>query len=413
MTTTTSLGPGAAIHHVVVIVQENHSFDSYFATYCRDHLDAATRRPVCDGGPTTYPATGTAPVTLDDAALAGHDPNHDRSCEIPEIDAGKMDGYTGAPAATGTCGAPFNYAYAADGPSSPIAYYDQLASAGSLADRYFQPVVGASSSNDMYLWTTRFVFADNAVEPLAVGRQCSITKAQQLDDVSSPTTNQNLGKTLSDAGVTWAWYADGYAAMQAAGPSCPPPPAECGAHWQFYPCTFDPSDIPAEYYASSVDRPDHMRDYARLASDIATATLPSVVFVKALGYRSEHPGLGTTLSDGVAFVRRTVDAIGQSKLADDTLVLLTWDESGGYYDHVAPPATSAVDSQPYGPRVPLVAIGRFAQAGAVSHQVMEHSSIARFIEWNWLGGATGQLGGRDQTVNNLGSMLDPRLRVPS
>jgi phospholipase C len=65
-----------------------------------------------------------------------------------------------------------------------------------------------------------------------------------------------------------------------------------------------------------------------------------------------------------------------------------------------------VDGQPYGPRVPLLAIGPFARKGTISHTTMEHSSIVKFIEWNWLGG-TGQLGARDATVNNLGSMLDP------
>ena len=82
-------------------------------------------------------------------------------------------------------------------------------------------------------------------------------------------------------------------------------------------------------------------------------------------------------------------------------------ESGGYFDHVSPPANSAVDGQPYGARVPLLAVGRFARQNLVSHTSMEHSSIVKFVEWNWLGARTGQLGGRDGVVNNLGSLLDP------
>jgi len=66
----------------------------------------------------------------------------------------------------------------------------------------------------------------------------------------------------------------------------------------------------------------------------------------------------------------------------------------------------------YGTRVPLLAVGPFAGKGSISHVVMEHSSIVKLIEWNWLGHATGQLGGRDLHVNNLGSMLDPALRIP-
>jgi len=67
----------------------------------------------------------------------------------------------------------------------------------------------------------------------------------------------------------------------------------------------------------------------------------------------------------------------------------------------------SVDNQPYGTRIPLLAIGRFAQKGTVSHVQMEHSSIVKFLEWNYLGGKTGQLGARDTVVNNIGSLLDP------
>jgi Phosphoesterase family len=138
--------------------------------------------------------------------------------------------------------------------------------------------------------------------------------------------------------------------------------------------------------------------------------LPSVVFVKALGFNSEHPGSGTKLSSGVAFVQQTVDAIQRSKLAKDTLVLVTWDESGGYYDHVAPPTASAVDQQPYGPRVPMLAVGRFARRGT-SHT--KRSSTRRSRDSSRLKGKTGQLDGRDQVVHNLGSVLTANLKVPS
>src|SRR5947209_2699648 len=400
-----------AIKHVVVIVQENHTFDNYFANYCEGRVDTKRRRE-CDGGPSTYPGTTTAPVVLDDNSMAAFDPNHTQSCQTAEINGGKMDGYLTASPSERRCGAPDNFSYAAAGASSPVAYYQQLATKGAFADHYFQPVTGESSSNDMYLWTTRFVFKDNDVEPDAVGKQCSTnSNVQQYDD--STGANKNIGKTLSDAGVSWAWYAEGYSAMQGAGSSCPPAPAGCGIQVQTYPCVYDPSDIPAEYYASSADKAATMRDYSQLSTDIASGGLPSVVFVKALGFNSEHPGSGTKLSSGVTFVQQTVDAIQRSKLAKDTLLLVTWDESGGYFDHVAPPPASAVDQQPYGPRVPLLAVGRFARRGTVSHQTLEHSSITKFVEWNWLEGKTGQLEGRDRVVHNLGSVLGATLKVPS
>jgi len=143
-----------------------------------------------------------------------------------------------------------------------------------------------------------------------------------------------------------------------------------------------------------------------------TATLPAVTYIKALGYKTEHPGYGDTVSAGTTFVGATVDAIEGSTYAPNTLILVTWDEGGGFFDHVTPPAANPVDNQPYGTRVPLLAIGPLANAGTVSHVTMEHSSIVKFIEQHWFG-QTGQLNGRDATVANIGSLLDPRLGVPA
>jgi phospholipase C len=111
--------------------------------------------------------------------------------------------------------------------------------------------------------------------------------------------------------------------------------------------------------------------------------------------------------DGRVFVE-------QSSYASSTLVLLTWDEGGGFFDHVPPPApvptTADEDGSgkptPYGTRVPLLAIGPFTRKGTVSHVPMEHSSIVRFLEYNFLG-HVGQLEARDAVVNNMGSLLDP------
>ncbi len=174
-----------------------------------------------------------------------------------------------------------------------------------------------------------------------------------------------------------------------------------------------PERHPAEYVPGQSDEPTHIRDYTHLASDINANALPAVSFVKGLGYHSEHPGLGDTLSSGVQFVTQTVNEI--TSHVPDALVLLTWDESDGYFDHVAPPVgtgASAVDGQAYGPRVPLLALGFGAAGGIVSHTQLEHSSIVKFIEWNFLG-ATGQLHARDNAVHNLGSLLSPKLHVPS
>ena len=394
-------GPRARtnIQHVVVIWQENHTFDNYFGRYC---TAPAGSNPTCTDGPACCEAmparepSGASPIALDDAANGRRDPDHSRACESQQVHGGAMDRFvTGATGAG--CSDPGNFAVA---PPEAVAAYHAFAREGALADRYFQPEVGSTSANDMHLAVARHVFDDNTVAPEAMHAGCnSLSPRMRL-------TGRTVADVVLDAGFTFATYIEGYQAARAAAPDCMQAPDECPAHRGIYPCTYDPSDIPFAYYGRFADNPTYMRDYGALARDIAAGALPHVVFVKALGYRTEHPGYSTTVSDGMRFVSGVVSAIRGSRYASDTLVLLTWDEGGGYFDHVAPPARNAVDNQEYGTRVPLLALGRFARRNVVSHAVMEHASIVKFIEFNFTG-MTGQLGARDVMANNLGSLLDP------
>jgi phospholipase C len=131
--------------------------------------------------------------------------------------------------------------------------------------------------------------------------------------------------------------------------------------------------------------------------------------VKAREYHNEHPNV-STISDGISFVTSTLSMIATSSYADSTLVLLTWDEGGGFFDHVSPPPSIDTDDNgvavPYGTRVPMLAIGKFARVGTVSHVELEHSSVVRFLEYNFIG-QVGQLGFNDAKVHNIGSLLDP------
>jgi phospholipase C len=394
------------IKHVIIVVQENHTFDNYFGKYCTAATGSAptctTGPACCEAGPAHDP-TGASPVVLDDAQNSGvfNDRNHFADCETAEIDGGLMDKFvTGAATVGGnTCSAPGNFAYA---PTTLIQPYLDMAANGAIGDRYFQPIIGQSSANDMYLARANFVFADNTYEPNSLGNNCG----------SVPPIMDFSGTTIADLliahGIGWSWYAGGYAAMKAAAPSCPMPPSDCAIGLKRYPCVYDPSDVPFAYYVSTKDKPGMFKDFdADFAADLAAGTLPPVAFVKGIGYKTEHPSGMITISAGVTFVKGLVDAVAASSLASSTLVLVTYDEGGGFFDHVAPPATSTVDGKSYGTRVPFIAVGAFVKKNYVSHVTMEHSSIVKFIEWNWLGGTTGQLMTRDATVNNIGDVLDP------
>ncbi|GAC1580927.1 MAG: hypothetical protein NVS3B20_11750 [Polyangiales bacterium] len=388
------------IKHVVIIVQENHTFDSYFGRYCTAITGSnptCTEGPgCCEAAPKTEP-TGSEPVILDDKENGEFNPDHDQPCEVAELNAGKMDQFVTGPA----CGNKRNVAYA----TAPLmdVYWD-YAHNNALADRYFQPIAGQSTANDMYFARARYVFTDNEFLPKgATGTVCQFAQ---------PTAEYNdltLGDLLTQSKVSWTWYSEGYQAMidaQKLG-NCPEPPPLCPIPVPVYPCTYDPGDVPFAFYPSARDKPQSMRDYVNFILAVDSGTLPAVSFVKAVGYHSEHPAVGITITAGVTFVKGVVDRVMKSPYAKDTLVILTYDEGGGYFDHVSPPKTSAVDNQPYGTRVPMLAIGTFARKNTVSHVTMEHSSLVKVIEWNWLSRTTGQLGNRDKVVHNIGSMLDP------
>lgn len=384
------------IRHVIVVSQENHTFDNYFGRYCTAPPGS---NPTCTEGPACCEAaperepSGSMAVTLDDDLNASRDPDHTAPCESAEIHGGLMDRFvTGTP-----CADRRNFAVA---PPSAVTTYHDFARAGALADRYFQPIVGQTSANDMYFAAAQWVFTDNEVQPYAIGQGCNPT---------TPTA-QYVGRTtiadlLLDAGVRVAFYAEGYRRMRDSA-VCPLPPSDCAHRLPTYPCNYDPSDIPFNYYRQFADNPAFLKDWEEFARDLDGPDLPDVAYVKAVGYHTEHPGYGTRISVGMQWVAALVNRVRASRYADDTLILITWDEGGGYFDHISPPPTSAVDMRDPGTRVPLIALGPFARTNVVSHVPMEHSSIVKFLEFNYLG-ATGQLHARDAVVNNIGSLLDP------
>jgi phospholipase C len=144
---------GSCIQHLVVIVQENHTFDNHFGGYC---TATPGSNPTCNVGPSCcekMPATepsGTAATVLTDLENESYDPNHTADCEASEIDNGKMDGYVTADGGA-ACQSAQNVAIS---DPSVIQPYWTLAASGAIADHYFQPSIGESSANDMFLHRT-------------------------------------------------------------------------------------------------------------------------------------------------------------------------------------------------------------------------------------------------------------------
>jgi phospholipase C len=419
------------IEHVVVIVEENHTFDSYFGSYCTapaySNPTCTKGAKCCEAAPATDP-NGFAPIPLTDVANYDSDHDHGVLCEVCQIDDGGMDHYTdgGCPNSVGgfagfvtyDCSAPENFMIASD--PNEMATYWGYANRYALADHYFQPIAGGTSSNDMYFAVSHYEFSDNDVMPNAVANGCTTNSSPQ-PGVSFPGRT-TIADLLIAGGFSFGVYADGYADAYMAYPGCPSPGGTCREQFLTSACVYDPSDVPFQYYPQFTDDLAYMHDLTSLFTDVSAGTLPDFAYVKYRTTGNEHPEW-SYVTDGEQNVDAVVQAIlGSPKYQSNTLILLTWDEGGGFFDHVSPPPSienypadagaRAGQPIPYGTRVPMLALGAFAQQGAISHVQLEHSSVVRFLEWNFLGpDAQGAIhatdpSARDNAVNNLGSLLD-------
>jgi phospholipase C len=128
---------------------------------------------------------------------------------------------------------------------------------------------------------------------------------------------------------------------------------------------------------------DHIQLHADYFQAVKAGTLPSVSWVMPYSGASEHPGNGKPLTNGQAHVTRVVNAIMRTPLWDTTAIFLTWDDWGGFYDHVVPPR---VDENGYGIRVPGLLISPWAKGGTIDHQTLSFDAYLKFIEDLFLGG---------------------------
>jgi phospholipase C len=298
-----------------------------------------------------------------------------------------------------SCSSPFNFAIADN--TSAKNYYS-WASSYAIADNFFQSAIGASSENDMYFATGKFLFLDNE----AVPQNSNLNGARCYTHGFRSYSSTTIADLLNYCSIDWTFYAEGY--------------DQNPTRTQCYPYYYDASDDAFTYFPSLINSSEvwsrNFRDYKSLYSDITNGTLPAVSYVKGLGIHSEHPGI-STITAGETISQNISDAITASNTyRANTVIFIFPDESGGYYDHVSPPVRSTFDNQSYGSRIPFIAVGDQVKRNYVSHVQMEMSSLIKFIEWNWLNGEPGQLGTRDALVNNIGDLFDNQktgVNIPS
>jgi phospholipase C len=348
------------IRRVVILLQQGRSFDSYFGHYCQARPGS---EPSCEEGPACCEGMPSAIPGADQCRQLNPEddayvPNGSGACLREKMNGGAMDRFA-VSSLTG-CGDPRDFACDQLGhPGNPIGAYHELARKGALADRYFASIADSAELNFIYLMLTGFW-------PQIEG--ASFDSLDALTGYSQIPGALYLADPVSPQGQTEPYYYDG--------------------HWAYF------------------------RYLNELAYDIATEQLPAISIAIAGPDADESPGQSSSLSKGIAFTTQIANQIAASpRYADETLIIITHLTSGGFYDHVSPPPPPPADIDPakfpYGPRVPFLALGAGVRGNHVSHAPLEHSSITRFIEWNWFNGQTGQLGFRDRFVNNLGSLFDP------
>jgi phospholipase C len=359
--------PATPIDHLVVLMQENHTFDNYFGTFPGvDGLSSS----ICIPKDLGVPAAGcAAPYHLDSLRTA--DLDHGTPSAETAYDAGAMDGFYIAQARRNLPGSvSMGYYNGTD-----IPFYWNLATNYVLADRFFSSALGGSEINHWY-W---------------VAARSSGRLGPDGYDV------QTIFDRLQAAGVSWKFYVQRY------DPSVTFRTVQVGAGnasqitW-----------VPLLSIARFVDDPalkSHIVDASQYYTDLQNGTLPQVAFIVPNGASEHPPG---DIGRGSTFATSFIDGLMRSEAWSQSLFVLTWDDWGGWYDHVAPPQ---IDSEGYGFRVPALMISPYAPAGAVDGTTYDFTSILRFIELNW---DVAPLTARDASANSIGSALrfDQAPRAP-
>jgi len=258
-----------------------------------------------------------------------------------------------------------------------------------LADNFFSSMYGGSFPNHLYFTAAT---SDNIVQNPVGDRHhpahwgCDASQGTQVL-TSDPSTGQ-LSHIFPCIDV----------------PTLPDELNAAGGTWRYY------SAISTQYgYLWSVlDAINHIRNgdqwstnvlpVDQFATDVQTQ-LADVTWITPPGFASDHPG-SAYLCDGENWSVQTINAIMNSPFWKSTAIFLTWDDFGGFYDHVSPPQ---VDAFGLGPRVPLLIVSPFAKPGYVSHEVYEHSSILKFVETRY---GLQPLTNRDQAASNMLDSFD-------
>jgi phospholipase C len=392
-----SAAPDAGIHkitHVIVIMQENRSFDSYFGTYA-----GADGIPMADDGTPTVcvpdPSSGVCVKPFHDPNDLNHGGPHGAPAATADIDTGKMDGFI-AQALRGrqiACADP-NDPQCASATAEPdvMGYHDSTeipnywtyAQQFVLQDGMFEPNASWSLPAHLFLVSAWSAKCTSRGDP----QSCS-SALQSPDlppDFGSARARANrpdpdyawtdLTYLLHQHQVNWAYYVERGTEPDCENDAMSCPPVTQGSRT---PGIWNP--LPWFDTVRQDDQLQNVRDLTEYYAAARNGSLPAVVWINPSGPDSEHPP--ALVSQGQAYVTGLINAAMQGPNWNSTAIFLTWDDWGGFYDHVAPPS---VDQNGYGLRVPGLVISPYAKQGMVDHQTLSFDAYLKFIEDDFLGG---------------------------
>ena len=377
---------GNYIKHVVIVVQENHSFDNLFGTF--KGADGATSGKNSTGGT----------VKLKKSKL--FDPKqyeNSHSAFQVEYDNGKMDGWDKVYVNSKYCP---TCAYEFVNPKQIKPYWTMAKQYG-LADHMFPTETSGSFSahQDLIRGSSALTSQESLIDfPTHGPWGCDaapgtttplITPTKYVQSGPFPCSNKfpsspgyaTLRDLLDAKSVSWKYYTPDL--FKGGLP---------GAYWDAFDVVYPVRNGPE--WTANISSPE-----TNVFNDITAGNLPAVSWVIPDGANSDHAGFGTS-DTGPSWVASVVNAIGASQYWSSTAIVIVWDDWGGWYDHVAPPQ---LDYAGLGFRVPMIVVSPYAKPGYVSHTQYEFGSVIRFVEDTW---NLGRLGTTDTRANSMSDMFD-------
>ena len=351
--------PAPALTNIIVVVMQNRSFDHLFGTF-----------PGVNGiqpgelGFTQTDAAGNSISAFLDTNTAIADMPHLRGNLTADWNKGLMDKF----AFNGGDDAMGHYDNTTAGVDLLWGWAQQYA----LADNFFPSAMGDAPSNQLYLIAAGDDDFSFSIQPF-------YGPCNTLTTTPAPYTFPHVGDQLQAKGLTWSWYQENY--------------GDC-AHYV-------PQENPFQFFTSSQNGPN-LKDLTAFTTDLNAGKLPNVSFVQPGPAHSTHPAVGLPISSGLNWLNTFILQIQNSPVWPTSAIVVIWDSSGGLWDHVAPPQT--LDSQGFGPRVPMLVISPIAKKNYISHVQMDDVSILRFIQENF---GLAPLNARNQLSNDLSDMMLP------